>query len=1062
MKPQRFRQSARSRRVGLVPYFVLAVSLLVTLLATYYVLKTSEARDRSQFQNAVQRTQDSIRNRLETYIELLRAGSALFAATGTVNRDQFHIYVERLDVSRRFPGVQGIGFSARVRPEEKTAFIAEMQRQGLKDFRIWPDNSQSEYYSIIYIEPLDERNRGVIGFDMFTDATRRAAMERARDTGAAAASGRVTLLQEIEEQKQSGFLIYVPVYRGGQIPATLAERQAALQGFVYSPFRADDLLQGIFGNEIFRSVDFQIFDGTQMSDENLLHRSTRATGATASATPHYTAATTLDVAGRTWSITFASRPEFDEVSGTRLVPLVPVGGLMISVLLFGITWLQARARQAAERSAFELGLSEEALRASESRLRRLVEANIIGLTIRDAEGRIIEANDAFLNIVGYTRADLLEGKFGRAEITLPEYAALDARATLEMKHTGSHAPFEKEYRRKDGTRIPVLVGTAHLGGPDDLAVSFILDLTERKRAEEALREADRRALIEYERLLERIASLSQALGAARDLLTIFRALRDFAVASAPCIGVFISLYDPQREVRTAAYAWGDQMEIDTTQLPPMPITADGPNSVAVRTGQTIVTNDYQARPPGHPGIPVGVDNGQLPRSSLVAPMSVMGRIVGTIDVQSYELAAYTEEHVTAIRMAANLSAVAIENVRLLEHENRARRLAEESNRMKDEFLATVSHELRTPLTSIFGWSRLLSSGTLDEETTARAISTIERNAKAQAQIIDDILDVSRIITGKLHFDAEAVELASIIEAAINAVRPAADAKRIQLETFFDARPSLVSGDGNRLQQVIWNLLSNAVKFTPSGGRVQVLLEQLNAHVEITVTDTGQGIEAKFLPYVFDRFRQADASTTRQHGGLGLGLAIVRHLVELHGGTVEASSRGPGRGASFKVKLPVLGVREEAMAAIHQEQATGERHTPPETAPRIDGLRVLVVEEEPDTRALLKMILEGCDAQVTTAGSAREALDILEDWQPDVMVSDIGMPEMDGYELMSRVAEMQAARGRHLPSVALTAYAREEDRQRSLAAGYRIHLAKPVEPSDLIRAIAELAGQQVKT
>ncbi|HEY0384363.1 MAG TPA: ATP-binding protein, partial [Pyrinomonadaceae bacterium] len=642
------------------------------------------------------------------------------------------------------------------------------------------------------------------------------------------------------------------------------------------------------------------------------------------------------------------------------------------------------------------------------------------------------------------------------------YAPLDESATLEMKRTGSHAPFEKEYRRRDGTRVPVMVGTAQLGGADDLAVSFVIDLTERKRAERALHEADRRALIEYERLLERIASLSQALGTARDLLTIFRALRDFAVASTPCIGIFISLYDPLRDVRTAAYAWGDDVEIDITQLPPMPITHDGPNSIAVRTGQIIVTNDYQARTQGHPGIPVGVNNGQLPRSSLVAPMSVMGRIVGTIDVQSYELAAYTEEHVTALRMAANLSAVAVENVRLFEHESRARRLAEESNRMKDEFLATVSHELRTPLTSIFGWSRLLSSGTLDPEMTARAISTIERNAAAQAQIIDDILDVSRIITGKLHFDAEAVELKSVIEAATNAVRPAADAKRIQLETFFGAHPSLISGDANRLQQVVWNLLSNAVKFTPSGGRVQVLLEQLNGHVEITVTDTGEGIKPEFLPYVFDRFRQADASTTRQHGGLGLGLAIVRHLVELHGGTVEASSRGAGLGASFKVKLPVLGVRGEAMVAPQHNQTAGDQITPPAAEPQLSGLRLLVVEEEPDTRALLKMILEGCEAKVKTAASAREALEVLEDWQPDVMVSDIGMPEMDGYELMRRVARLEAARGRELPSVALTAYAREEDRAQALAAGYRRHLAKPVEPSDLIRAISELARQQVKS
>jgi PAS domain S-box-containing protein len=1049
----------QARRVW-VPYLILASSLLLTIVATYYVLKTAEASDRLRFQNAVQRTHDDIQTRLNTYIELLYAGRALFAANAAVSREQFHIYVERLDVHRRYPGVQGIGYAARVRAEDRDSFAAEMGRQGVEDFKLWPDTPRAEYYPIVYIEPLDARNRAVIGYDMFTEPARHAAMERARETGEAAATGRVTLVQEIvAEQKQAGFLIYVPVYRGSQIPATVAERQAALAGFVYSPFRVDDLLRGIFGNESYRNLDFQIYDGAEPSAEDLMHRSTQSTNDTG-VSPHYTARTMLDVGGRTWSISMASRPEFDAMSGARILPLVPIGGLLISVLLFGITYSQARARRTIERSAFELRRSEEALRESESRLRKVVEANVIGLIIADFKGHIVEANDAFLNIIGSTRQDLSDGKLNRIELTPPEHRHLYEHAMEEMKRTGSHAPYEKEYVRPDGTRVPVLVGSAYLGGPEDLTVGFILDLTERKRVEQGLHEADRRALVEYERLLVRIASLAQAFGTARDLTTVFRALRDFAVVSAPCIGVFISLYDPRRDVRTAAYAWGDGDEIDITQLPPMPITSDGPNSRAVRTGELIVTNDYQARTPGHPGIKVGVENGLLPRSSLVAPMSVMGRIIGTIDVQSYELAAYTEEHATALRMAANLAAVAVENVRLFEHENKARKLAEESNRMKDEFLATVSHELRTPLTAIFGWSRLLSSGTLDEQARARAVETIERNAKAQAQIIDDILDVSRIITGKLHFDVEAVELAGVIEAAINAVRPAAEAKRIQLETAFEAQPVLISGDSNRLQQIVWNLLSNAVKFTPTGGRVSIGLAQSGAHVEITVTDTGPGINAEFLPYVFDRFRQADASTTRQHGGLGLGLAIVRHLVELHGGTVSAESHGEGRGATFKVNLPLLGARAEELrptdADVHALAAAVQ---PSGAAMNLAGLRVLVVEDEADTRAMIKLVLEASGASVTALGSAGEALKVIEDWQPDVLVSDIGMPEMDGYELIRRVKEMETARGRSLPALALTAYARDEDRVRSIDAGYQLHLAKPVEPSELVRAVAELAGQQ---
>lgn len=930
-------KSGHARRAW-APYFILIGALLLTLVATSYVLRTAEAIDRLQFQNSVQRTQNSIRERLETYIELLRAGSALFVTTnGTVSREQFRLYVERLELSR-FPGIQGIGFSAHIKPEEKEAFIADARRQGLADFKIWPDDHRAEYHSILYLEPLDARNKAAIGFDMFTEPVRRAAMERARDTGTAAATGRVTLKQEIDEQKQAGFLIYVPVYRGGQIPATVAERQAALIGFIYSPFRADDLLHGIFSNESYRSIDFRIFDGTELLDENVLHHSARAQGTNNSShNPRYTATTTLDVAGRTWSINFASRPEFDQVSGARLVPLVPIGGVLISILLFGVTWSQARARQAAERAAFELSQSET-----------------------------------------------------------------------------------------------------------------------------ALREADRRALVEYERLLLRITSLAQALGTARDLVTIFRALRDFAVASVPCIGIFISLYDPRRDVRTAAYAWGDEEEFDVSQLPPMQITREGPNSRAVRTGEIVITDDYQAvlAQPGNKGIKVGVDNGKIPGSSLVVPMSVMNRIVGTVDIQSYNIAAYKEEHSTAIRMAANLAAVAIENVRLFEHENKARMMAEESNRMKDEFLATVSHELRTPLTSIIGWAHLLSSGALDREAAVRAIETIERNAKSQAQIIDDILDVSRIITGKLHFTAEAIELAEVVEQAINAVRPAAEAKQIQLETIFGEQPAPVSGDANRLQQVVWNLLANAVKFTPAGGRVQARLERTSSHVEITISDTGEGIAPEFLPYVFDRFRQADASTTRQHGGLGLGLSIVRHLVELHGGTVQVESLGEGLGASFKVRLPLLGGRTATPPATtaRLHPITGST-TQSGNQPQLAGLHVLVVEDEADTRAMIQAILEDRGARVTAVESASEALQAIERQKPDVMVSDIGMPLMDGYELMRKVKEMESARKNIFPAVALTAYARDEDRERSLAAGYQIHLPKPVEPSDLIKAIAQLAGRQ---
>ncbi len=428
---------------------------------------------------------------------------------------------------------------------------------------------------------------------------------------------------------------------------------------------------------------------------------------------------------------------------------------------------------------------------------------------------------------------------------------------------------------------------------------------ERKRAEDELRKAEQRAITEYERLLAKLAALAQALGAARDLSTIFRALRDFAISSVPCAGIFISLYDSQRNARTAAYGWGDGHELDVTGLPPMPITPTGPSSRAVRTGEVVITDDYMQVVDSQLRIVVGNDDGLHPQSSLAAPMFVMGRIVGTVEVQSYEHAAYREEHATAMRMAANLAAVAIENTRLLAHESTARAEAETANRLKDEFLATVSHELRTPMTAVIGWTHLLRTRQIADEDTSRALEVVERNAQAQVQLIDDLLDVSRIVTGRLRLHVSPIELAPIIEAARNVVLPLAETKGVSLQTLSAPPRISILGDAERLQQVIWNLLSNAIKFTPTGGRVEVNVAQRDAHTEIIVSDTGLGITADFLPHVFDRFRQADASITRRHGGLGLGLAIVRHLVELHGGTVTVASAGADQGATFTVSLPTL-------------------------------------------------------------------------------------------------------------------------------------------------------------
>jgi len=431
-------------------------------------------------------------------------------------------------------------------------------------------------------------------------------------------------------------------------------------------------------------------------------------------------------------------------------------------------------------------------------------------------------------------------------------------------------------------------------------------------------------------------------------------------------------------------------------------------------------------------------------------MVLQGRIVGTIEVQSYKIAAYKEAHATAMRMAANLAAVAIENARLLARETEARAEAEESNRLKDEFLATVSHELRTPLTAILGWARMLDSENLDVEQKRRALKTIQRNAKAQAEIVNDILDVSRIITGNLYLNLEPTELRPVLEAAINAVRPTAEAKRIQIETRFGDEPALVSADAHRMQQVVWNLVSNAVKFTPAGGRVRVKTYKAAGYVNLEVSDTGQGITSDFLPHVFERFRQADSSTTRLHGGLGLGLAIVRHLVEIHGGSVRVHSEGTGKGATFTVALPLL-----VDGATSFPPSTRSEDLKPESPRELRGVRVLLVDDDAGTREIISAVLNERQADVTAVASAREALIEVNRGRPDVLISDIAMPVEDGYKLIEQVRELFPPDAVTVPAIAITAYAREEDRSRALAAGYQTYLPKPIEPAELVAAIAAL-------
>ena len=393
----------------------------------------------------------------------------------------------------------------------------------------------------------------------------------------------------------------------------------------------------------------------------------------------------------------------------------------------------------------------------------------------------------------------------------------------------------------------------------------------------------------------------------------------------------------------------------------------------------------------------------------------------------------------------------------LVRERDARKHAEEADRLKDEFLATLSHELRTPLTSILGWASMIRNGEVEGSNASRAIETIERNARSQARLIDDLLDVSRIITGNLRLDLQPLNLAPIVEAALDALRPTADVKGMKLQTRFAPSQCLVKGDPNRLRQVIWNLLSNAIKFTPRHGSVSIDLTCVESTARLTVRDTGDGISPEFLPYVFDRFRQAEGSISRKQGGLGLGLAVARHLVELHGGTIRAESDGLGRGAVFSVDLPLAHERRDPARAEERRREV-ERRRNRVGAVRLDGVHVLLVEDDDDSRKFLVTMLKRYGARVTPTKSAAEALGVFEGELPDVLISDIGMPDQDGYELMRRLRALPPERGGKTPAIALTGYASRKDRERALSSGYQQHMAKPIEQADMIKAIAALVGR----
>ncbi|MGB8508436.1 MAG: PAS domain S-box protein [Pyrinomonadaceae bacterium] len=694
----------------------------------------------------------------------------------------------------------------------------------------------------------------------------------------------------------------------------------------------------------------------------------------------------------------------------------------------------------------------------------IVENTDDAIISKNLDGVILSWNPGAERLYGYTAAEAIGQP---VTMLIPSDRPDEEPHILHQIKLGQRVDhYETVRRRKDGTIINVSLTVSPVRDAEKRIIGaskIARDITGRKRAEDERRE--------QAEVIEMVNRLGQTLAAELDLHNLVQAVTDAATEISGAH--FGSLFYNVLNEEGASYMLYTLSGVPREAFAhfPMPRATElfGPT---FRGEGTIRIDDVKLDPRYGKSSPYyGMPEGHLPVTSYLAVpvISRSGTVIGGLFFGHPEAGVFTERTARIVEGLTAQAAVAMDNAALFESAKRAREEAEqaavekerlygeaqESNRLKDEFLATVSHELRTPLTAILGWAFMLRTGQLDDDASRKALETIERNARAQGQLIDDLLDVSRIITGKLRIDVRPIDPNSFIEAAIEAVKPGAEAKGVRVQKIIDTGMVSVAGDPVRLQQVVWNLLSNALKFTPRGGRVQVKLERVNSHVEIAVSDSGDGISPEFLPHVFDRFRQADGRTTRQHGGMGLGLSIVRHLIELHGGTVRAESAGLGQGSTFTVLLPVAPVYQAGVAGERVHPAA--RNTLPsyELADRLDGLRILVVDDELDTRELLKAGLGQCGAEVIVAGSTAAAFEAIAAGMPDLLISDIGMPDEDGYELIRRLRELPPEGGGKLPAIALTAYARVEDRMQALRAGYQMHVPKPVELAELVAVAASL-------
>jgi PAS domain S-box-containing protein len=679
----------------------------------------------------------------------------------------------------------------------------------------------------------------------------------------------------------------------------------------------------------------------------------------------------------------------------------------------------------------------------------IVESSFDAIVTKDLDGIVTSWNPAAQQLFGYTADEMIGTPIRR--VIPPERQTEEDEILARLRRGERIEHFETVRIAKDGRNLDVSVTISPLRDVSGVIVGaskIARDITSLKASE-----------VERLRLVQENAAITGALNEVGAIVAsdldrdkVVQAVTDTAtqLTAAEFGAFFYNVVNDAGEFYTLYTISG--MPREAFSKFPMPRNTQVFEPTFKGTG--VVRSDDITKDPryGHNAPHYGMPTGHLPvRSYLAVPVKGRsGDVTGGIFFGHSQPGRFTENHERLAIGVASWAAVALENAKMYA-------AVHEASRLKDEFLASLSHELRTPLSAVLGYARILKLGMATGEQQVQAVDAIERNAKSLAQIVDDVLDISRIVSGKIRLDVQPVELLSVIRHAVEAVKPAADAKQLKIEAVLDPQAGPISGDPGRLQQILWNLLSNAVKFTDKHGKVQVRLERVNSHVEIVVSDTGIGIRPEFLPHVFERFRQADGGIAREKGGLGLGLAIARQLTEIHGGTIEASSAGVGHGATFRVKLPLMIVHHlpEEPERVHPRGMAGGSPFPQGD---LRDVHVLAVDDEPDALALVSRFLKAAGARVTSASSAADAIQHLEREVPHVLVADLGMPHVDGYQLIEKIRHHANPQVRRVPAAALTAYARSEDRVKALRAGFQIHLAKPIDPAELVTTIAALANR----